>query len=76
MRSESLRRPLLQLAECSRLLSSMTLARTVVRQTWNIRDGYHVTDEVVVEGAPELLPASVTAAPADDVSSNELASTR
>jgi hypothetical protein len=37
-------------------LSAMTLARTVVRQQWDIRDGYHVTGEEIVEGAPELLP--------------------
>lgn len=37
-------------------LSAMTLARTVVRQQWNIRDGYHVNAEEIMEGAPELLP--------------------
>lgn len=38
-------------------LSAMTLARTVVRQKWDLRDGYHVMDEVVIEGAPQLLPS-------------------
>lgn len=37
-------------------LSAMTLARTVVRQTWDIRNGYQVMGEDVVEGAAELLP--------------------
>jgi hypothetical protein len=37
-------------------LSAMTLARTVIRQQWNIRNGYHVTAEEIMEGAPELLP--------------------
>lgn len=37
-------------------LSAMTLARTVVRQTWDIRNGYRVTDETVIDGATELLP--------------------
>ncbi len=37
-------------------LSAMTLARTVVRQTWDIRNGYQVMSEDVLEGAAELLP--------------------
>jgi hypothetical protein len=41
-------------------LSAMTLARTVVRQTWDIRNGYQVMGEDVVEGAAELLPVPAT----------------
>lgn len=39
-------------------LSAMTLARTVVRQQWDIRNGYQVMGEEIVEGAPELLPVA------------------
>lgn len=52
-------------------LSAMTLARTVVRQTWDLRDGFHVMDELVIEGSPQLLPAPP---PADESDPDQLAS--
>jgi len=59
-------------------LSAMTLARTVVRQQWDIRDGYHVTSEEFIEGDATLLP--LPQAPTDDAPeapvSGEVASVR
>lgn len=39
-------------------LSAMTLARTVVRQQWDIRNGYQVMSEEVIEGDAALLPTT------------------
>ena len=57
-------------------LSAMTLARTVVKQQWNISGTYAVTGEVVVEGAPELLPAAAPPSEQADEPADRVASIR
>lgn len=53
-------------------LSAMTLARTVVRQRWDLREGYRVMGEDVVEGEAQLLFVAPT--PTADAPSDTLAS--
>lgn len=58
-------------------LSAMTLARTVVRQQWNIRNGYQVTGEEFIEGSPDLLPIPHAADPEPEApTADEVASAR